>query len=104
MSFISCIFNASVSLLQLLQPTCDGLPNFIRRILLRRMVPAHAHLGLRRPRAIERDLVWVLCSRNGLDEQFGNATLRKPLARGCDDLTHIGWFALDRQLTCPREV
>ena len=54
-------------LFQILQPACDRLPNLIRRVLLRSMVPAHGNLAERRPGAVELILLRLFRTWIGLN-------------------------------------
>ena len=58
--------SSSHALHRLVQPTSNRLSNLIRRVLLGSMVPAHSHLAVRRPGAIDLVLLWLFRAGIGL--------------------------------------
>ena len=84
-------------------PGGDGPPDLVRRIFLNEMNPRDRDFGLRWPRADGIEIRAAAEERSGLGlyEQLGHITGRQPFRIGSHDRSHVGGFAVDRDLPRP---
>jgi hypothetical protein len=82
-----------------------ALPISSGRVFLNEMDPSDRHLVLRLPLADEFEIRAASeeCTGFGLQEQLRHTADRQPVRIGGDDRSHVGGFAVDRDLSGPRQ-